>query len=481
MQRLKRLNWGTKVCCVFLLCATAAIALPAQTFTTLHSFDGMDGKYPEAGLVQATNGDLYGTTNAGGGPGACKFKLACGTIFKITLSGKQKTLYNFCPLKGCTDGNDPVAALVQSIDGSLYGITNRGGANDDGTVFKITAKGTLTTLHSFDGMDGSLPFAALAQGTDGNFYGITEYGGANDDGGTVFKITPSGRLTTLYNFCSQVMNNVCTDGGGSFAALVQATNGNFYGTTSYGGANNVGTVFKITPSGTLTTLHSFDKEDGAYPGVGLVQAIDGNLYGATGGGANNDGTVFKITPRGALTTLHTFDGTDGTGPNALIQATDGNFYGTTDLGGANGGGTIFKITSSGTLTTLYNYCLQADNCPNGGYPFAALVQDTNGTFYGTTQHGGANDLGTLFSFSMGLGPFVEAQPGSGAVGTAVTILGTNLSSVTNVRFNGIESEFTVVSTSEITTTVPKGATTGPVRVIMPSGKLQSNVAFRVKP
>src|SRR5277367_4076965 len=165
---------------VFLVCAATAIASPAQTFATLVNFDGTDGANPEAGLVQATNGEFYGTTSEGGANGI-------GTVFKITSKGTLTTLHSF---DGSTDGEFPVAGLVQAPNGDFYGTTEIGGANGGGTVFKITGGGTLTTLHSFDGgADGGSPFGGLVQATDGNFYGTTVSGGANGQGGTIFKIT----------------------------------------------------------------------------------------------------------------------------------------------------------------------------------------------------------------------------------------------------------------------------------------------------
>jgi len=177
--------------------------------------------------------------------------------------------------------------------------------------------------------------------------------------------------------------------------------------------------------------------------------------------------------------LDSFDGTDGFEPvGGLIQATDGNFYGTTYLGGASDEGTVFKITSAGTLTTLHSFCSES-GCADGGTPGGALVQGTNGTFYGATAGGGTNDDGTVFSLAVGLGSFVETLPTSGKVGAAVTILGTNLTGATSVTFNGKAATFTVVSSTEITTTVPTGATTGKVKVVTPSRTLSSNVSFRV--
>src|ERR1017187_10338012 len=394
---LSKLNWGKRACAVLALCATTAIALPAQTLTTLFSFDGTDGAVPQAGLVQATNGDLYGTTVRGG-------TNTNGTVFKITPGGALTTLYSFCSLGyPCADGDSPSPGAAHASNGDLYGTTYSGGANRYGTVFKITPGGTPTTLYSFCSQsgctDGLAPYAALVQAANGDLYGTTVYGGA-DGFGTVFKITPSGALTTLYRFCSDYPS--CTDGADPYAGLVPAANGDFYGTTYGGGANgNYGTVFKITPGGTLTTLYSFCSQsgctDGDHPEAGLVQAADGDFYGTTSGSGFSIATVFKITPTGTLTTLHSFNGTtDGATPAAgLVQATNGDFYGTASSG-ANGYGTVFKITPSGTLTTLYRFCHQT-HCPDGATPHAGLVQDTNGDFYGTTIEGGSNNDATVFN------------------------------------------------------------------------------------
>jgi uncharacterized repeat protein (TIGR03803 family) len=473
---------------LLLICAMTAVASSAQTLTTLHSFDSTDGANPYAGLVQAIDGNFYGLTHSGGATTAND-----GTFFKITPGGTLTSLYSFCALSNCTDGSLPYdwAGLIQ-VNGSLYGTTGYGGTDNRGTVFKITTKGKLTTLYNFCSeascKDGAEPYAGLVEGTDGNLYGTTTSGGANGYG-AIIRITTNGTLTTLYSFCPK---SGCTDGAFPGAGLIQATDGNFYGTTQSGGANNnsacsvegCGTVFKITSSGALTTLHSFCSQsgctDGQGPTAGLMQGTDGNLYGTTyAGGDNGNGTVFKITTAGKWTLLHTFcpqtGCADGQGPNAgLIQATDGNFYGATVSGGTLGAGTIFKITSTGTLTTQHSF-----TGLDGEEPYAGLIQGTNGEFYGTTFIGGAHGYGVVYSLSVGLGPFVETRPTSGKVGAAVTILGTNLTGATSVTFNGKAATFTVVSSSEITTKVPTGATTGEVEVKTPSGTLSSNVEFRV--
>jgi uncharacterized repeat protein (TIGR03803 family) len=453
----------------------------AQTFTVLHSFDGTDGSQVFPGLVQATNGNFYGTTQAGGTSNVCSG--GCGTVFKITATGKLTTLYSFCSSSSCTDGGAPFAGLVQATDGNFYGTTGGGGVNHGGTVFKISPGGKLTTLYAFCSKsgcsDGNGPAAPLVQATNGDLYGTTLFGGASNacsgGCGVVFKITLTGTLTTLHSFDS-------TDGDAP-RALVQATDGNFYGTATQGGANNAcsggcGTVFKITPAGKLPTLYNFCSlsgcTDGEAPLAGLVQGTDGNFYGTTTqGGANGYGTVFKITPSGKLTTLDSF-APYGFPEATLVLATDGNFYGTTSSGGTEGDGTIFKITPSGKLTTLHTF-----DGTDGAEIAAALVQDTNGTFYGTAPFGGANNDGTVFSLSVGLGPFVETQPTSGKVGAAVKILGTDLTGATSVTFNGTVAVFKVVSASLITTNVPTGATTGTVEVTTPKGTLKSNVVFRV--
>jgi uncharacterized repeat protein (TIGR03803 family) len=478
---------------VFGSITTAEMPLMAQSLTTLHSFDVTDGSLPDAALVQATTGNLYGITADGGTSDN-------GTVFKISPSGTFVSLHSFAGY--LTEGGMPEASLMQGRDGNFYGTTLYGGANEPGygTVFKTTPSGALTTLYSFCSQpsctDGKEPTAGLVQDASGNLYGTTQYGGANLSCymgcGTVFKITTAGTLTTLYNFCPG--GGYCTDGNQPEAALVQATDGNFYGTTYNGGGLCEGTIFKITPSGTLTTLYRFGTQpnctDGAAPTVGLIQATDGNLYGTTyAGGATGYGTAFKITLGGTLTTLYSFcrDANlcaDGAYPFAgLVQGTDGNFYGTTS-GGGNGGrttgsGTIFEITSTGTFNTLYSFCSQS-GCPDGGGPYG-LVQDTNGEFYGTTGVGGISTppVGTIFSLNVGLGPFVETEPTSGKVGTAVKILGTNLKGASRVTFNGTAAVFKVASSSLITTSVPRGVTTGTVQVTTPRGTLSSNVVFQV--
>jgi uncharacterized repeat protein (TIGR03803 family) len=486
VDALGKLDGGKRACAVFVLCATTAMAQHPPTLTTLLSFDSTDGAGPDAVLVQGADGNLYGTTYEGG-------VNDLGTFFKIDLSGTPTTLYNFCSLSGCTDGDYPVGPLALATNGDFYGTTQLGGAIGAGTVFQITPSGTLTTLYTFCSQsgctDGGYPLGGLIQAANGELYGTTTGGGANGQG-TIFKITPSGTLTTVYNFCSL---SLCTDGAEPFAGLVQANSGDFYGTTLGGGASGVGTIFTMTPNGTLTTLHSFNGGDGSEPTDPLIQATNGDFYGTTTyygndahGAAYSGGTIFKMTPSGTLTTLYNFCSqigcADGFYPVAgLIQATDGGLYGTTSQGGAAAGGTVYRMTPAGALTTLYNFCSKRE-CADGASPYTVPVQDTNGNLYGTTFFGGAkNAAGTVFSMSIGQGPFVKTLTTSGKVGAVVRILGTDLNGAISVSFNGTAAGPIIISATEITATVPDGATTGFVTVTMPTSTLKSNVPFKVLP
>jgi uncharacterized repeat protein (TIGR03803 family) len=373
------------------------------------------------------------------------------------------TLYSFCSQPGCTDGYELSAGLIQAAGRDFYGATLLGGdftacPNGCGTIFKVTSGGALMTLHAFQSTDGAFPGATLVQAADGDLYGTTGWGGTYD-AGTVFRITPRGTLSTVHSFCSQ---SDCADGGQPNGGLVLSADGNLYGTTQSGGSSGLGTAFRMTPGGKLTTLHNFCSQDGcldSYYPTELIQALDGSFYGATSlGGANGLGTIFRLTSAGEFTTLYSFCSqsgcADGEGPlGGLVQATDGYFYGTTCGEACTTGldtpkGTIFRMTPGGVLRTLYSFCSQDQSiCPDGANPAASLVQDTNGSFYGTTVSGGANGFGTIFSLSVGLGPFVETEPGSGKVGRAVNILGTNLAGATSVTFNEMPAAFRVVSAS----------------------------------
>jgi uncharacterized repeat protein (TIGR03803 family) len=461
-----------------LFCAVAATSLAAQTFTTLASFNLNDGYFPTGSLVQGLDGNFYGVAElAGAGPGF-------GSIFRVTPQGTLTRVHRFHG----PEGSLPGAGLVLAMNGDLYGTTGYGGSGF-GNVFALTAQGTVFSLYAFDGADGSGP-GALVQTPDGNFYGTTVAGG-HCNLGTVFRMTPQGVVRTLRSFRGY--------GSGPGRQLVQGSDGYFYGTTFDGGSSTscgssgCGTIFKISPDGlTLKFLHSFNGPDGTNPSGNMVLGADGNLYGtAAYGGLFNStcflgcGTVFKITPQGTFTTIHVFDGTDGQEVSAgLMQATDGNLYGAAAVGGNSacplvGCGTVFQITPDGAFTILHSFA-----GPDGESPEGELLQGTDGNLYGTTLEGGANHCefhtcGTVFSISMGLGPFVRTVPTAKKVGLCVRILGTDLTGAAAVTFNGMPATFTIVSPTEITATVPKGATTGKVQVTTPSGILSSNVDFQV--
>lgn len=340
-------------------------------------------------------------------------------------------------------------------------------------------------------------------GIDGNFYGTTASGGANGQG-TVFKVTPDGHLTTLYSFCSQPN---CNDGSSPGAPVIQGADGNLYGTCQFGGPTNAGTVFSVRPTGQLRWVYRLCLQesclDGFYPTGELVQAPDGNIYGTTGAGGTYDGrrpggnlggVVFKITTAGDLTPIYSFcaqqttNCPDGYYPNGVVEGTDGSLYGTTNGGGVNscymltleaGCGTIFKVTAGGTLTTLHTF-----DGTDGEDSLAGLTQNTNGTFYGAASEGGTNmcfvSCGTAYVLSTGLGPFIETVPAGGTVGETIQILGNNLTGATNVSFNGRAAWFTVESETLIQAIVPAGAITGFVMVAGPSGTLTSNTRFVVR-
>ncbi len=493
---------GLSLVCLVL---AAAMASPAQddqaspntaTFKTLVTFDGTNGANPGGALVQGPDGYLYGTTVFGGANNS-------GTVFKISPRGSLVVLYNFCSQPNCTDGAYPdnFGSLALGNDGNLYGVTFAGGGpSSGGTVFKITPTGKLSTLYRFCSLancsDGGNPDGGLVLGDDGNFYGTTlgYFPGAADDG-TVFKVTPQGVLTTLYNFSS-------SGGGQPTAGVIQATDGNFYGTSQTGGLYFQGSVFKITPKGTLTTAHSFcappDCADGIYPLAPVVQGYNGNFYGTVSSKNGTPGTVFEIDSAGVFTTLYTFcaqpNCTDGDLPyaaNPLTQATDGNLYGTTMAGGANNTcsntlgvscGTIFKITPQGTLTSVLSFdgAHGANPTNNNGF-----VQATNGALYATVYGGGTNascnGCGTIVVLSTGLRPFVSLVPKAGKVGQTIQILGTNLTGATSVTFNGTAATFKVASDTLIWAAVPAGATNGIVTVATPTSTLKSKVRFQLLP
>ena len=436
------------VCCAFAFCLFVSLASPAQIYTPLVNFNGPQGNGPQAALVRGSDGNFYGTTYNGGLGNNCgDFPPGCGLIYRITPGGVFEPVYNFCETAPCTDGSQPAAPLVQGTDGNLYGTTVYGGAGAAtgpcanlgcGSIFKITPSGVLTTLYSFclqtNCPDGQFPYGGLVQGNDGNFYGTTSSGVPENAPcdivgcGSVFRITPSGVLTTLHGFTN-------LDGAKPYATLVLGRDGNFYGTTVAGGERFVGggTVFQITPDGVLTTLHAFCLQNNPCPDGdelfgSVVQGSDGDFYGTTFSGGSNFfcpdqvggcGTVFKVTSSGTFTTLLSFTGDNGSAPHAgLALASDGNFYGTTTAGGSGtncqyiGCGTVFRMTPDGTVSLLRSF-----NQLDGGDPLASVIEASDGNLYGTTMQGGTNNDGTVFRISTttSLYTLTASTSGSGTV------------------------------------------------------------------
>jgi uncharacterized repeat protein (TIGR03803 family) len=367
---------------------TAFKMTTAGALTKIHDFGGPSAGYePESGLLQAGDGNLYGTTFWGGAAGNF------GTIFKLTLAGARTTLHDFTD----ADGSAPWAKLVQLADGKLYGTTSRGGASHWGAAFSVTLAGSYALLHSFDGSDGLGPrdAALVLRPADSMLYGMTEAGGTGY--GNAFKMTTAGAVTSIHAF-------TLADGALPSDGLLLGTDGNFYGTTASGGtAVAQGNVVRITPAGAVTVLHEFNHtqgadDDGMYPMGGLVRATDGNLYGTTrAGGANTEGNVFRISSAGTYATIHSFTGADGREPYGnLLQASDGKLYGTTYGGGAHGHGTIFAIDTAGTnFAVLHSLTLEEGAGPVGG-----LIQATDGKLYGVTNGGGPGKAGVVFRLTL---------------------------------------------------------------------------------
>jgi uncharacterized repeat protein (TIGR03803 family) len=463
MKGLQSLRFITVA--AFFLMATA-VGAHAQAVSVLYNFgskaaDPLQPSY-SGSIAQGRDGDLYTTSPVGGTSGH-------GTAFKISPSGTLTVLHNFT---GLTDGNMPNGGLTLGADGNFYGTTTAGGTCC-GVIFKMTPTGTLTVLHTFGGKDGGGPLAAPIQGTDGNFYGTT-VGSVEAPNGTIYRMSPAGKLTTIYTFD-------ITHGARPYAPLIQGTDGNFYGTTLQGGSNTSGTVFKVTPTGKLTVLFNCDEADGVDPVAPLVEGSDGNFYGTTfGGGTSTVGTIFRVSPAGTVAVLHNFNfSTDGGRPNAgLIQASDGNLYGAAQQGGFDGFGTVFNIdTGAVNYKVLYIF-----DQTTGSQPDVSFMQHTNGSLYADTLQGGSGANGVFYGVGGNFAAFASLVARAGKVGKVIGILGQGFTGTTAVSFNGTPAaKFKAVSNTYLTATVPNGATSGPVNVITPGGTLTSRQTFSVIP
>jgi uncharacterized repeat protein (TIGR03803 family) len=387
-QRISRITASTAILAFAgLLTLFATRSAPAQTLKALYSFTGgLDGGDPFPAVIQDAAGNLYGTTDYAGAAFA-------GVVFKISKTGKETVLYNFCSLTGCTDGQYPYAPLVRDAAGNLYGTTQYGGASNIGVVFKLSPGGKETVLHNFTGgSDGVYPYAGLYRDAAGNLYGTTENGGTANLG-VVFKISKTGKETVLHSFTGGP-----NDGSyPSSASFYMDAKGNLYSVASQGGTSGEGVLYKLSPKGKLTVLHSFTAgtTDGCYPyGTPAVDA-NGNMYGGTGGcGTSNFGVVWKVSKNGTETILHNFSGaSDGQSPLAgVILDADGNIYGSTNTGGASGFGTAFEIHKNGKFTLLHDFTGGTD----GKYLYGGLILDPEGRVYGTTINGGTGGYGTVW-------------------------------------------------------------------------------------
>ena len=461
-----------------MLVVSAANSACAQTYTDLYHLGTNTGDPVNPGwmglFAQGRDGNLYSTTQTGGAfVGGHQY----GTIFRLTPSGSMQVLASFDP---SVIGALPNSGLTLGTDGNFYGTTPTGGPVGYGTLFKVTPTGTVTVMHNFNGnTEGTTANAPPIQGKDGNFYGTTGNGGTIT--GTIYKMTPAGVYKVLFSF----------DGNVRYPqAITLGNDGNFYGTYLGGTLTNVnGGVFKVTPAGKLTVLHRFTDTDGKNPMGAIIQATDGNFYGTTrAGGTGGQGVVYKMTPAGVLTVLHNFaNDTHGLAPFAgLVQATDGKFYGVTTTNPGKSSGVLFQITSTGAYADLVYFSNVAGNF-KGTNPQVSLVQHTGGTLFGDTLGGGNNagcvGCGVLYSLNMGLGPFVSILPSLrwGKASATIQFLGQGFTGTTAVSFNGVPATFTVVSDTFLTAKVPTGATSGKVTVKTPSGTLTSSQVFKVVP
>jgi uncharacterized repeat protein (TIGR03803 family) len=445
---------------VLFLLATVSLTF-AQTVSTVLNFNGTNGANPlYVSFVQGRDARLYGTTYSGGANGL-------GAVIRINLTTKNSViLHSF----DGTNGSNPGAGLTLGTDGNYYGTTVMGGSPNLGVLYKISPAGTYTVLHQFaGGSDGNYPYGPPILASDGNFYGATS-GTPNSVNATIYKYTSGGVYSVIYTF-DQSTTGVLAYG------LTQGTDGLLYTTTNGGGAQNSGTLVKLTTSGVLKQTHTFnganDGNNGPTEPIGApMQASDGNFYGTTqAGGTDHEGTLYQVTPIFGVNVPYNFGINTGSNPSpGLIQASDGKIYGVTSAGGAN----IYSWSLTGGGYTSLSILPP-------GFFIVGMTQDTSGVFYGASWTGGPNNDGYLYSFDMGLGPFIAFVKAQGKVGATAQILGQGFTGTTAVTFNGVPATFSVVSDTYMTALVPSGATTGPVVATTPAGTRTSNKSFRVTP
>jgi len=437
----------------------------AQTVNVLTNFSGISSAANPQVVTpaQGRNAALYGSTRGSSG--------SSGAIFQLATAGTLRFPYTF----SSSTGQQPNGGLILATDGNLYGTATSGGSGGDGVLYRLSPTGAYTVLHNFLGSsDGGNPVYAPIEGSDGSIYGITTP--VSTSAAVLYKYTPStSTFSTLYTFGDPAAGEYPT-------SLFQAANGNLYGTVSGG---ICGEIFEMTTSGSLVWSYNFTcpivgQAPGGSAPVQMLQASDGNFYGATlnGGSSLGYGVIFKLDEQGNVSVIYTFpnSGQYGAGPVGLTQGTDGNLYGATIGAGKYRGGTLFQLTTAGNIALLYSF-----NSKAGSNPLAPPMQHTDGLLYGTTEAGGRFNAGVVYSVNMGLNPFVTFVVPTGRVGQNVQILGQGLTGATGVTFNGISaSSFKVVSDTYMTAVVPNGATTGLVVVSTTSGQFTSNVNMRIE-
>jgi uncharacterized repeat protein (TIGR03803 family) len=457
---------------------------PTGTVTIIHSLNGpTEGQAPDGGITLGADGNFYGDAVNGGASGD-------GTVFKVTPSGTLTVLHTFT---NTGDGFNPFNALILNTNGDFYGTTN----SNPETIYQVTGAGTFTTIHTLTNAEG-FQGGQLSLGNDGNLYGDMNLGGANGFG-TAFRVTPVGAFTVLHNFDG-------TDGQDAASGMVQGANGKFFGGASLGGSSGAGVIYSLTSSGTFAVLHNLNGTTDGFEIFGqLFLASDGNLYGVTNsGGSSGCGTIFRVSPAGAYGVVHNFDNTHGCNPiEQVIQGTDGLLYGLVNGGGAHGNGAFYSLNLglrafAGLVTTTAIQGARVGILGQGfshasvvnfdGVP-ATTIAVTGSTFISATVPAGA--LTGSVTVTTGATTLTSVQtfrvkptitgfaPPSGPVGTPVVITGTGLTQASKVTFNGTSATFTVNSDTQITATVPTGATTGKIGVTTTGGSAASATSFTV--
>jgi uncharacterized repeat protein (TIGR03803 family) len=343
----------------------------AQSFESIVTLGSKGGETPLSDLIEGSDGFIYGTTSRGGTAGK-------GVVFRMSPSGAMTKLVDFSGTSGTQLGATPRGALAEAPGRVFWGTTSEGGSADLGTIYRVDAEGNFANVVSFTGngasYKGATPCSTLAPAADGSFYGTTSKGGVGDHG-TIFKVSPSGLFTTLVEFTG---NGASNRGSQPLAGLLLSSDGNFYGTTSSGGVNNLGTVFKLTSAGVLSTLWDFSSATGSSPRAALIEGTDGNLYGTTFG----SGSVFRISHAGSFATLCTMGASSG----KLIQVTSGELYGTTKSGSFGGNGEVFRVTLGGVYTSVRPFGRSEFGYGLGADPAAGLLQMSNGSILGSTEY-----------------------------------------------------------------------------------------------